>query len=250
VVLPRLLGDREIAEMVGYLKSRELMLRNGMRVYPDGVPPGEPLANFPLSTVVNCPHALELANHPRLLQLAKIYLGCTPTVSSIGIRWNFPTRDPDQVQRYHRDTDDWRFVKFFLYLTDVADEAAGPHVFVRRSHLESGRIRARAYTQADVLRRYGSSAISSITGPRGTMFLADTSGIHKAAVPFHQPRLGLEVGYSLRPIYCFDYRPECLTRERRPLDPYINRLIVATTESVLADEPPVAALRSPYTRER
>ena len=36
----------------------------------------------------------------------------------------------------------------------------------------------------------------------------------------------VEVGYTLLPVYCFDYHPVRLVRQLCTLDPYINRLIV------------------------
>ena len=72
--------------------------------------------------------------------------------------------------------------------------------------------------------KYGERVVR-IKGPRGTMFLADTSGVHKGAPAIDGPRLMLEVGYTLLPVYAFDYRPVTLTR-RLGLDKYINRLIV------------------------
>lgn len=85
----------------------------------------------------------------------------------------------------------------------------------------------RLHSADEVVRRHGAAAPVSIVGPRGTMFLADTDGIHKGAVPIRNPRLIFEVGYSLLPVFALRYAPACLTRDHPPLDPYINRLIIA-----------------------
>lgn len=227
VMLPPLLSDSAVAEMVAYLKDQDLVLRDGRAVRPDAVPGDQPLASFPLATIVNCPHALELANHPRLLQLAAAYLHCTPTISTVGLRWSYPSLAVDNVQHFHRDMDDWHSVKLFLYLTDV-DEMSGPHVFVLRSHLDSRReVFCRSHSEDEVVRRYGAAALISIVGPRGTTFLVDTSGVHKGAVPLRRPRLMFEVGYSVLPVFAFRYEPARLTRDRPSLDPHVNRLIAA-----------------------
>src|SRR4029453_19168669 len=90
------------------------------------------LADYELADVVNCPQVMALANHPRLLALAGSYLGCAPTISTIGIRWSRPSGQTATVQTFHRGPDDWKMVKFFTYLTDVA-EGTGPHVFIAGS---------------------------------------------------------------------------------------------------------------------
>ncbi|WP_170303635.1 phytanoyl-CoA dioxygenase family protein [Reyranella soli] len=211
-VLPPLLMDEHIEEMLAFLAERD--------------PVGEAaLADYRLTDVVNCPQVMELANHPRLLALAGSYLGCAPTISTIGIRWSRPSGQTATVQSFHRDPDDWKMVKFFAYLTDVA-EGTGPHVFIAGSHRERPPLFARRYSDQDIADKYGEEAFITIEGRRGTMFMADTSGVHKGAAARKGPRLMLEVGYTLLPIYAFDYHPVTLTRQVLDLDPYVNRLIV------------------------
>ena len=193
---------------------------------PDRLPAGTRTAAYPLERVLDCPAVLDAVNDPAVLGLAGRYLGCTATLSSLGIRWSFPTRaDAEDTQLFHRDPDDWRFLKMFIYLTDV-DEDAGPHVFVAGSHRTAGRLRARPYDTAEIERRYGRDAVWTITGPRGTAFIADTYGIHRGAVPLARPRLILQVQYSLLPVFSLLYRP--VAAEARPgLDPYVNRLLLS-----------------------
>ena len=187
-VLPPLLSDEQIEEMLAFLAERK----------PVG---NAALADYELTDVVNCPQVMELANHPRLLALAGSYLGCAPTISTIGIRWSRPSRQTATVQSFHRDPDDWKMVKFFTYLTDVA-EGTGPHVFIAGSHREKPPLYARRYSDEEVADKYGEKAFITIEGRRGTMFLADTSGVHKGAAALKGPRLMLEVGYTLLPVYC------------------------------------------------
>jgi Phytanoyl-CoA dioxygenase (PhyH) len=226
-MLPQLLSDGALAEMMAYLERAPVELRGGRTVAANEVPRGEALANFSLTTVINCPHMVELANHPMLLQLATAYLGCAPTISSIGLRWSYPApTDSENVQNFHRDPDDWRFIKFFAYLTDV-DETSGPHVFIRGSHRTAGQLFQQRHNESDIVRRFGAQSVMSVVGPRGTMFVADTAGIHKGAVPSARPRLLLEVGYSILPVFAFDYQPERMDLPSPPRDRYVNRLILA-----------------------
>jgi hypothetical protein len=226
VRLPWVVPEAAVSDMLSHLAVKQVVLRDGSMVAADRVPAGQALADFPLATVLNCPHVMELANDPRLLRLAATYLGCTPTISSIGLRWSYPAPAAAAVQRFHRDTDEWRILKFFAYLTDV-DEESGPHVFLRGSHRESRNIFALRYSDDEIKARYPAGAPIVVTGGRGTMFLADTAGIHKGELPISRPRLLFEVGFTLLPVFCFRYAPERLMRGGLPLDRYINRLIVA-----------------------
>jgi hypothetical protein len=226
VELPDRFPIDAVDKMTAYLREKDVLLPSGQRVDADEVPSGTPFVNYPLSTVVNCPHVIEIANDPKILSIACDYLGCRPTISSMGIRWSFPNSEAATVQGWHRDNDDWKYVKFFMYLTDV-DEGSGPHVFVIRSHKGSIPIRGMRYTEDYITKLCGKFSRRRITGKRGTMFMADTSGIHKGEVPTNRPRLMLEVGYSLLPIYAFQYTPEVLHSVLpQPINRYTNRLIL------------------------
>jgi len=69
-------------------------------------------------------------------------------------------------------------VKFFTYLTDVAD-GTGPHVYIAGSHRDKPPLFAPRYSDEKLAKKYGEKAFISIEGRRGTMFLADTFGVHK-----------------------------------------------------------------------
>jgi hypothetical protein len=225
------LADRiystEIAALRAYLEDKDVVARDGRRFAAERPPPDVSMAAYPLATVLGHAPLLDWINRPDLLAFIASYLGCKPTISSIGIRWSFPCRrDGADVQRFHRDPDDWRFLKFFVYLTDV-DDMSGPHAFVRGTHRTSGRLRAQGYAAAEIERDYGKDRIETITGPRGTSFVADTYGIHRGTPPQLRSRLILQVQYSLLPIYAFVYRPQAPAAGLRGLDRYVNRLLLA-----------------------
>jgi hypothetical protein len=183
------------------------------------------MAAYPLSTLLDCQVVRDFANSPVLLTIARNYLGCTPTISSIGVRWSFPKPSRlDGTQIFHRDVDDWRFMKAFIYLTDV-DHESGPHRYVKRTHCTSSRLRALPYSSVQLEQEYGAETIETVVGPRGTTFLADTFGIHCGMPPLTRPRLILQVQYSVLPIYAFRYDPLKLpisSGENR----YVNRLLL------------------------
>jgi hypothetical protein len=186
------------------------------------------IASYSLRTILTCPHILAAINSQAILDLGEHYLGCRPTISGVRIDRSFSTFDeqPEYVQCFHRDYDDWRFFKLFVYLSDV-DEQAGPHEFVAQSHVRSGRIFATPYTVEDVRRGYGPHSIEQVIGLRGTTFLVDTWGIHRGAVPQGRERTMLQAQYSLLPVYKFRYRPLTDVQEQeQQLDRYTNRLLI------------------------
>lgn len=228
VPLGNLLSEQQCDEVHAYLRDKEMTNRHdeATAFTLAHVPANVRLGDYAMQYVVGCPHILALANSPALLQLASSYIGCKPTISALSLRWSFPGKTGDQqLQAFHRDSDDWRYLKVLVYLTDV-DAAAGPHVFVRGTHLEPASLRLRFYPDDEVLSRYGADRVISVTGPRGMGFAVDTAGIHKGDVPTVGRRLMLQIQYSLLPSYAYSYQPQPYPGPH-DFDPYINRLILA-----------------------
>ena len=228
-------GPQQLDEIHAYLKDKTLVGDgdDAVRFQLDAAPAGVTIADYLRADTLSCPHVLELANHPELLQLAASYLGCKPTISALLLRWSFPANAPANppadapgtgLQAFHRDADDWRCVTLFVYLTDV-DRRAGPHVYVRGSHHTAGKMRQKPLTDDAVERRFGPDRLAVVTGPAGFGFLTDPYGVHKGMVPRDRPRLILQIQYSLLPVYACDYAPEPY-RGPLALDPYVNRLML------------------------
>ena len=190
------------------------------------VPPKARLAEYSLRDIVDSPHILALANDSRLLEMAAGYIGCKPTLSQLGLRWSFPSETVhSNLQAFHRDTEDWRYLKVLVYLTDVGTDD-GPHVYVRGTHRTKASIRLRPQGDMEIIKRYGHENLAIATGERGFGFAVDTAGIHKGSRPIGKPRLLLQIQYSLFRSFAYVYEPQPY-RGRQPFDRYINRLILA-----------------------
>lgn len=225
VSLPSLVTAEWVEKVMTYLQGKHVVAK-GRTVPLEQVSSDVTLADYSLATVLSCPLIMGLINDPEVLSLAGAYLGCCPTLSSVGLRWSFPSQAKvSDVQKFHRDPDDWRFVKLFVYLTDV-DENSGPHVYVRGSHRSDLQMRARPYDLPYIEKEYGKDAALAVVGQRGTAFMADTLGIHMGRPPADRPRLMLIAQYSLLPVYAFKYHPQALL-PKPDVDPYVNRLIVS-----------------------
>lgn len=152
------------------------------------------------------PVVAELAQDPLLLGIAGNYLGTRPRLVGANMWWSYPeTLDAsarnDAAQMFHYDLDDFRFVKFFFYLTDV-DEDSGPHVVVRGSHERKrfasfqDALKVRRYTDEEIVTLYGADSVLTITGKAGTCFAEDTLAIHKGTTPRTRARLLLQLQYA------------------------------------------------------
>lgn len=225
--LGNLLSAAQCDEIRAFLADKLLFDRDRLREgFPLALAPGGVrVADYHLRDVLACPHILALANSPPLLGLAARYMECRPTISALGLRWSFPLPgDSSALQVFHRDSEDWRYLKVLVYLTDVDDDA-GPHVYLQGSHLTQAPVRLKFYTDTEIAQAYGTDQLLTAIGTRGFCFAVDTAGIHKGTAPARQPRLMLQIQYSLLPSYAYRYAPEAY-RGPLPLDPYVNRLIV------------------------
>lgn len=224
--LPNFLSPGAVEKIFRHLDGRSLIERFGERRRGfdlKTVPKNVHVAEYEVSDILNCPEVVSIANNENLIGAAAAYLRCKPTISNINIWWSFPASGPPQeAENYHRDVDDWKFVKFFLYLTDV-DEDNGPHCFVRGSHKTSNFLRIKRIKDSEVFSKFPKSSELMIGGKSGDGFLEDTFGLHKGRQPVKASRLVLQVEYSVFPIGVYRYNPINLVTSSN-IDPYINRL--------------------------
>jgi hypothetical protein len=176
----------------------------------------ENISGYPVSTILRCPHLMEMANDPEILSIVEGYLGATPTVVVMAAWWSFAGRDkPKDAQLFHYDYDDYRFCKLFIYLTDV-DMESGPHCYVERTHRFEEIMRARNawlseaarfddFYQRELrksdeeVRKFFGREFSYLTGPAGSRFLVDTLGIHKGELPLKRDRLLAQITFGVTP---------------------------------------------------
>lgn len=159
------------------------------------------------NTTDDCFEISELSRDPVLLSIAAGYLKSIPTFVGANLWWTFPV-DALAVDRdkhahvFHRDVDDFRFFKFFFYLTDVPT-GEGAHVVVKGSHVNPPKTRAsdpwviRRYADREIEQFYPAGAVNEICGKAGDGFAEDTLCIHKGSTPKSEPRLLLQLQYAL-----------------------------------------------------
>lgn len=224
--VPSPLSAEQIDEVLAFLKTVPAAQgSSGRPVTAEST--GVSSAVYDLPTILACPHLLQAMNHPDMLQVATGFLGCKPTLSGAGLRWSFPSEDPNaiEVQQFHRDAEDWKILRLFIYLTDVHPDC-GPHQFVRRSHRSGGRLRLKPYTDRFIDEHYGRDKVETIHGPRGTAFMGDMWGVHRGVPPSARPRLLFNCTYALTGTPIFRYQPVRVA-DSHLYDGYTNRLLLA-----------------------
>ena len=145
-----------------------------------------------------------LAFDPFILSIANGYLGCPPIHDQINVWFSFPTKKEkanlsENAQLFHQDKDFIKFLKVFIYLTDV-NEGNGPHSYVEASHRDPLHDKdIPLHTRLDdrsVESIYGVDRIKTITGKAGVIVFADTSCAHKGSPLNSGSRIMLQLEYT------------------------------------------------------
>jgi len=233
-VLPPRLTDGQLDAIAGHLAQFRCRdpYRPALGAFDPTreAPAATHVAFYQPEAVVSAPHVFTLANDPFVLAAVERVFGCQPTIGYIAAWWSLPGHaHGEQAELFHRDVDDWRFLKLFVYLTDVDDDA-GPHAFVPGSQASARLRRVRRYSEAEVADAFGAGAVTVFRGPRGTSFLEDTFGLHRGLPPRARSRLVLQVVYSLsalpygppRPYDARSLAPDAAASCR--CRPYVNRV--------------------------
>lgn len=161
----------------------------------------------------DCSAISRIAEDPLLKLIALNYLGSIPKYLGATLWWTFPVTPnrADQMKHahfFHRDIDDFKFLKFFFYLTDV-DAGDGGHWVVAGSHQYAPKITikdrfvTRRFEDKEINNYYKNSDPIEVIGPAGLGFAEDTLCVHKAATPIRNPRLILQLQFGL-----FDFVPQ------------------------------------------
>jgi len=129
-----------------------------------------------------------IINDPVILGLVSFYLRTKICVRSVSFWHSFEAIDHEPygelAQLFHYDLDEFRWLKLFIFLTDVSDNN-GPHVFIPGSHrpgFKDPKLLSRGYARIsddDMDRYHPRSSWKYLTCSAGTLVLADTRCWHK-----------------------------------------------------------------------
>lgn len=175
------------------------------------------------SELLDLPDVQDLMADPSILALVQDYLGCAPLADVLGMWWHTAFQDhPDSMaaQYFHFDMDRLKWLKVFIYLTDVGP-TNGPHAFVRGSH-RSGAIPAdilqRGYVRLsdeEVAANFPAEDILTFPAPRGSIIVEDTRGLHKGVHVEEGARLILQLQFS-NTLFGTNYPPVRMSKVSSP----------------------------------
>ena len=146
---------------------------------------------------------LKLALDTKLLEIVSAYLGMWPWLHAVGAWLNFPTQqEAKESQLWHRDPDDLKVIKVFIYIKDVGAEN-GPFCYIPKTHpfgsgsgiLPVHKAKKRILDDEMVTAIPQDNWISC-TGPANTMIIADTVGYHRGGKPTEGSRLLITFSYT------------------------------------------------------
>lgn len=148
---------------------------------------------------------VEFALRARIIDIVNAYHDMYTRFFYLQLNINHPVSSgslPQHSQRWHRDLDDLRMCKIFVYLNDV-DQGGGPFMFLPRSHY--GEKWRSVFPQTLPFGLYPSDAqVASVvpasefrtcTGRAGTVIFCDVSGLHRGGYVTKTQRLMLTIGY-------------------------------------------------------
>ncbi len=190
----------------------------------NNIPDEARLASYSREDLTRSQTVMDIANDPVILKIVQEYLGATPTISSIDMWWSIPKEGgAKDAQIFHRDVSDYKFIKLFIYLTDV-DKDSGPHLYIKKTVNSPEFRKVRRYSDEEIYDKFGKTNVLEIEAPKGTSFLEDTYGFHKGVPPASKIRLLFQVQYSLNPIFGYTYNPVDIGNHS--YNKYINRLFI------------------------
>lgn len=149
---------------------------------------------------------IRFALHPEVLAIANAFQGMYTQLYGCVYWYTLASngREPTASQLWHRDFEDTSVLKAFVYIDDV-DEGTGPFQYVSGSH--RGALRwtdpkatrdgegALRVSDPDMVTWVPRERWKSLTGEKGTVILAATTGYHKGGYGTRRDRRMLYVGY-------------------------------------------------------
>jgi len=120
---------------------------------------------------------VRFALQSNILTVASHYIGQTPFLSNVEVILSHAGQNqtPSKSQLWHKDYNDTRLFKFFIYLSDVLGEEDGPFTFFPRVQSRKMKLKLLPVHKSDALiEKATSDDAIKVYGPKYTAFLIDT----------------------------------------------------------------------------
>ncbi|MCK6595091.1 MAG: hypothetical protein L6Q33_07825 [Bacteriovoracaceae bacterium] len=156
------------------------------------------------SDLINNKIVQDLMGDEFFVEIANRYLNSNPIIDITALWWHTNySKNPDDnaATMYHFDMDRIKWLKVFIYITDVGPDN-GPHCYVkgtnRTGSIPQGLLKKgyQRLTDDEVCMCYNSKDILEFAAPRGTIIFEDTRGLHKGKHVLNNPRLIFQLEFT------------------------------------------------------
>ena len=204
----------------------DLASRTNLKTWGTGENPAYPQ----IFTVTDLPVFADWAQNERLLTMIENYIGLPVAFQGVHLRQDFANEQPVTTEFWHRDLEDRRVIKLFVYLSDVVTET-GPYEYIPRSKTTSAIVRQ---IEASFKQRLASNPYDmgitddemaaiiprsdwrSCEGPAGTVLFSDPIAVFHHGKSRREGRSALFFVYTakapLRPEACNQYNDRTYAR--------------------------------------
>lgn len=148
---------------------------------------------------------VKIATNKRVVDIANSYMQMWTKLKYYTLIKTVPVfgEEAKQSQRWHRDPEEKRMCKMFIYLTDV-DEESGPFIYIPQSvygkkygHLFPQKPPEGVYPEEGAVEKaIPKEAIKVFMGKAGTVLFCDTTGIHRGGYSKSKPRIMFTAFFS------------------------------------------------------
>ena len=145
---------------------------------------------------------IRYALQEHIVRCASMYLGEAPYLSDVSLQYSFDVKDADAThsQLWHKDFDDTRMFKVFVYCSDVRDEDDGPFHVADRQAVRGARsmpfLSTRRYDDERFFAFADRSRAQAVYGAAGTTFVCDTQRAFHYGSRCRRPRLACWFTYQ------------------------------------------------------
>jgi hypothetical protein len=183
-------------------------------------------------TVADLPEFSNWGHDARIMRMVENYVGVPVKFQGAHLRRDFANEVPVTTELWHRDDEDRRIIKVFIYLTDVGLEN-GPFEYIPRHRV--GRWKAwRVLSKIQWSRRNGRLGINdgemaalipqsewrACPCPAGTVAIADTRAVFHHGKSRQLARSAIFLVYTaanpLHPEFCTQYHDQTYARPELP----------------------------------
>ena len=182
--------------------------------------------------ILNIAEIQNIIADDKLLYIIQSYFNSKPVFTQVNL-WRSINKNKKyycNAQIYHRDFDNEKSQKIFIYLNNVGIKN-GPHVYVKGSKHKIINKHVKRETDDFILENFNKNDIIYHCGKKGTMIIEDTIGYHKGLPVEEGERIILQIEFSINPYSSNYYKKYKLSKiidklaTKKKLYPYIYRTI-------------------------